>query len=112
METYAKTKSKLAQWWEGLSPKIDEAYQTTKDKANEFGRIGKLKYEIFQMRRVLLKCYQELGETTSTFASENKTFDMSGIENLNEMLSQINDLKTKISTLETEVARLQAEEEK
>ncbi len=112
METYAKTKSKLAQWWESLSPKIDEAYQTTKEKANDFGRLGKLKYEIFQTRRVLLKCYQELGETTSIFATENKTFDMSGIENLDEMLTQINELKATISTLESEAERLQAEEKK
>lgn len=112
METYVKSKSKLSQWWESLSPKIDEAYKTTKDKANEFGRLGKLKYEIFQMRRVLLKCYQELGETTSSYISENKSFDLNGVENLDSMLAQINELKTKISTLESEAERLQAEEKK
>ncbi|MFA6617928.1 MAG: hypothetical protein WCT23_02540 [Candidatus Neomarinimicrobiota bacterium] len=112
METYTKSKSKLSQWWESLSPKIDEAYKTTKDKANEFGKLGKIKYEIFQTRRILLKCYQELGESTSTFINENKTFDLGSIDNLNDMLSQIDELKTTISTLESEAERLQAEEKK
>lgn len=110
MNTYADVKTKLAQWWESLSPKIDEAYHTTKEKANDFGRVGKLKYEIFQTRRILLKCYQELGEITSTHISESNSFDLQGLDNLSDMLSQISELKTKISTLEDEATRLQAEE--
>lgn len=103
-------KSKLAQWWESLSPKIDEAYHTTKEKAGDFSRIGKLKYEIFQTRRVLLKCYQELGEKATEHLDGKKDHDLKDLENIDGMIVQIKDLKTKISTLEEEVTRLQAEE--
>lgn len=103
-------KSKLAQWWESLSPKIDEAYHTTKEKAGDFSRIGKLKYEIFQTRRVLLKCYQELGEKAVDHLDGKKDHDLKDLENIDGMIVQIKDLKTKISTLEEEVTRLQAEE--
>jgi hypothetical protein len=103
-------KSKLAQWWESLSPKIDEAYHTTKDKAGDFSRIGKLKYEIFQTRRVLSKCYQELGEKVIDHLDGRKDHDLKDLENIDGMIVQIKDLKTKISTLDDEVTRLQAEE--
>ena len=103
-------KSKLAQWWESLSPKIDEAYHTTKEKAGDFSRIGKLKYEIFQTRRVLLKCYQELGEKVVDHLDGKKDHELKDLENVDGMIVQIKDLKTKISTLEEEVTRLQAEE--
>jgi hypothetical protein len=103
-------KSKLAQWWESLSPKIDEAYHTTKDKAGDFSRIGKLKYEIFQTRRVLSKCYQELGEKVIDHLDGRQDHDLKGLENIDGMIVQIKDLKTKISTLDDEVTRLQAEE--
>ncbi len=110
MNTYDNVKSKLAQWWESLSPKIDEAYHTTKEKAGDFSRIGKIKYEIFQTRRVLLKCYQELGEKTTQHIDEKKSYDLKDLESVNEMTEQIRELKIKISTLEEEVIRLQAEE--
>ncbi len=110
MNTYDNVKSKLAQWWESLSPKIDEAYHTTKEKAEDFSRVGKIKYEIFQTRRVLLKCYQELGEKTTQHIDENKNYDLRELENINGMIEQIHDLKKKISTLEDEAIRLQAEE--
>ena len=110
MNADGNLKSKLAQWWESLSPKIDEAYHTTKDKAGDFSRIGKLKYEVFQTRRILLKCYQELGEKTTQHIDDNKNFDLQELENVNEMLEQIRELKTKISTLEIEITHLQAEE--
>lgn len=103
-------KTKLAQWWESLSPKIDEAYHTTKEKAGDFSRIGKLKYDIFQTRRVLLKCYQELGEKAVDHIDETKSHDLKGLEDIDGMVNQVQELKTKISTLEEEVARLQAEE--
>jgi len=103
-------KSKLAQWWESLSPKIDEAYHTTKEKAGDFSRIGKLKYEIFQTRRVLLKCYQELGEKTVDHLDGKKSHDLKDLDNIDGMIVQIKELKTKISALEEEVTRLQAEE--
>ena len=103
-------KSKLAQWWESLSPKIDEAYHTTREKAGEFSRIGKLKYEVFQTRRVLMKCYQELGEKMTQHIDDNDSYDLKDLENINEMIDQIRELKIKISTLEEEVTRLQAEE--
>ena len=110
MELTMSVKSKLSQWWESLSPKIDEAYHTTREKAGEFSRIGKLKYEVFQTRRVLIKCYQELGEKTTQHIENNDNYDLKGLENINEMIDQIRELKTKISTLEDEVTRLQAEE--
>ncbi|MCD6447268.1 MAG: hypothetical protein J7L40_03795 [Candidatus Marinimicrobia bacterium] len=110
MNADGNLKSKLAQWWESLSPKIDEAYHITKDKAGDFSRIGKLKYEVFQTRRILLKCYQELGEKTTQHIDNNKNFDLQELENINEMLEQIRELKTKISTLEIEITHLQAEE--
>ncbi len=103
-------KSKLSQWWESLSPKIDEAYHTTREKAGEFSRIGKLKYEVFQTRRVLMKCYQELGEKATEHIDNNKSYDLKDLESINEMTEQIRELKTKISTLEEEITRLQAEE--
>lgn len=110
MNTFYKTKSKLAQWWEGISPKIDEAYQVTKEKAGDFGHIGKLKYEIFQTQRILLKCYQELGGKTADRISEKHDYSMQDLENIDDMISQIRDLKNKITTLESEIIHLQAEE--
>jgi len=110
MELIMSVKSKLAQWWESLSPKIDEAYHTTREKAGEFSRIGKLKYEVFQTRRVLMKCYQELGEKMTQHIDDNDSYDLKDLENINEMIDQIRELKIKISTLEEEVTRLQAEE--
>lgn len=110
MNTYDNVKSKLAQWWESLSPKIDEAYHTTKEKAGDFSRIGKLKYEIFQTRRVLQKCYQELGEKTTDHIETTKNHDLKDLDGIDTMTVQIRELKTKISTLEDEVTRLQAEE--
>jgi murein L,D-transpeptidase YafK len=110
MNTDGNLKSKLAQWWESLSPKIDEAYHTTKDKAGDFSRIGKLKYEVFQTRRILLKCYQELGEKTTLYIDDNKNYDLKELESIDSMLEQVKDLKTKISTLENEITHLQAEE--
>ncbi len=110
MNSHGNAKSKLAQWWESLSPKIDEAYHTTKEKAGDFSRIGKLKYEVFQTRRILLKCYQELGEKTTVHIDDSKNYDLKELDNINEMLEQVNDLKTKISMLENEITHLQAEE--
>jgi len=110
MNPHGNSKSKLAQWWESLSPKIDEAYHTTKEKAGDFSRIGKLKYEVFQTRRILLKCYQELGEKTTDHIDVSKNYDLKELDNINEILEQVNDLKTKISTLENEITHLQAEE--
>ena len=110
MNSHGNAKSKLAQWWESLSPKIDEAYHTTKEKAGDFSRIGKLKYEVFQTRRILLKCYQELGENVTEHIGESENYDLKALENIKEMLEQVKDLKLKISTLENEITRLQAEE--
>lgn len=110
MITTENVKSKLAQWWESLSPKIDEAYQATKEKAEDFSRIGKIKYEVFQTRRILLKCYQELGEKTALHVETGRNYNLQELEHIDDMLLQINDLKMKISTLENEIIHLQAEE--
>ncbi|MBW6458180.1 MAG: hypothetical protein K0B52_03365 [FCB group bacterium] len=110
MNTFENVKGKLSQWWESISPKIDDAYQATKEKAGDFGRIGKLKYEIFQTRRVLLKCYQELGEKVVRRIEEQQSYDMLELEQMDDMLSQIRELKNKISALENEIIHLQAEE--
>lgn len=110
MKTEYNTKSRLARWWESISPKIDEAYQTTKEKAEDFGRIGKLKYDIYQTRRILLKCYQELGEKVAAWVDEKKDYNMQQLDHIDDMLTQIRDLKAKISSLEKEVIDLQAEE--
>ncbi|MDZ7820728.1 MAG: hypothetical protein U5N26_02310 [Candidatus Marinimicrobia bacterium] len=110
MKTEENTKSRLAQWWESISPRIDEAYKTTKEKAEDFGRIGKLKYDIYQTRRILQKCYQELGEKVAAWVDEKQDYNMQELEHIDDMLTQIRDLKEKISLLEKEVLELQAEE--
>ncbi|MCD6337323.1 MAG: hypothetical protein DRP93_06370 [Candidatus Neomarinimicrobiota bacterium] len=110
MNSHGNVKSKLAQWWESLSPKIDEAYHTTKEKAGDFSRIGKLKYEVFQTRRILLKCYQEFGEKTTQYIDDSKNYDLKELDNMDEMLEQIKNLKIKILTLENDITHLQAEE--
>jgi hypothetical protein len=110
MNTFEDIKGKLGRWWESISPKIDDAYQSTREKAGDFGRIGKLKYEIFQTRRILLKCYQELGEKVVQRIDGQQNYDMREMENIDDMLIQIRDLKVKISSLENEIIRLQAEE--
>jgi uncharacterized small protein (DUF1192 family) len=110
MKTEDSTKSRLAQWWESLSPKIDEAYQATKEKAGDFGRIGKLKYDIFQTRRVLTKGYEELGEKVAAWVDEREDYDMRELEHIDDMLTRIRDLKSRIAALEKEVTDLQAED--
>ncbi|MDZ7796284.1 MAG: hypothetical protein U5N56_04200 [Candidatus Marinimicrobia bacterium] len=110
MKTEDNTKSRLARWWESISPKIDDAYQTTKEKAEDFGRIGKLKYDIYQTRRILLKCYQELGEKVAAWVDEKQDYNMQQLDHIDDMLTQIRDLKAKIASLEKEVTDLQAEE--
>jgi len=108
MEAAAGFRSKFAKWWESISPKIDEAVQVTKDKADEFSRIGKLKYEIFQARRVLLKTYQELGEHTYQHLFENPG---TPVPDTDDMMERIAEIRMNISDMENEVIHLQTEEE-
>lgn len=109
MEAAANAKGKFAKWWESISPKLDEAVQVTKEKADEFSKIGKLKYEIFQMRRVLLKSYQELGEHTFKHAQDHKGDPMTDID---DMLASIQEMRLKVAEMENEIINLQCEDEK
>lgn len=115
MKVYDNVKNKLSRWWEGLSPKIDEAYQSTREKAGDYSRLGKLKYEVFQSRRVLQKCYQELGEKTAEYIDDGHGYDLQGLEQIEEMMNRIHDLRVKIGIMENEAKHLQetkAKEEK
>lgn len=115
MKVYDNVKNKLSRWWESLSPKIDEAYQSTREKAGDFSRLGKLKYEVFQSRRVLQKCYQELGEKAAEYIDDGHGYDLQGLEQIEEMMNRIHDLRVKIGMMENEATHLQetkAKEEK
>ncbi|MDD3096087.1 MAG: hypothetical protein WC372_09945 [Candidatus Neomarinimicrobiota bacterium] len=115
MKVYDNVKNKLSRWWESLSPKIDEAYQSTRDKAGDFSRLGKLRYEVFQSKRILQKCYQELGEKAAEYIDDGHGYDLQGLEQIEEMMNRIHDLRVKIGMMENEAEHLQetkAKEEK
>ncbi|NLA39767.1 MAG: hypothetical protein GX882_10425, partial [Methanomicrobiales archaeon] len=115
MKVYDNVKDKLSRWWEGFSPKIDEAYQNTLEKATDITRIAKLKYEIMQSQRILQKCHQELGEKAAEHIAEANSYDLQGLDRIEEIMNRIAELSSSIKEREEEVAKLQevkAKEEK
>ena len=93
-----------------VSKAADKAGEFTReaaDKAEEVTKLGKVKLDIFQIKRDIEKQFAELGGTVYQLIEEKKTKDLEKNENIKTCLSVVKDLEKKLKEKEKQYKSIQ-----
>jgi len=100
-------KKSLGEWATKAADKAGEFTREAADKAEEVTKLGKVKLDIFQIKRDIEKQFTELGGTIYKLINEKKAKEFEKNENIKACLSTIKDLEKKLKEKEKQYKSIQ-----
>ncbi len=100
-------KKGLGEWVTKAADKAGEFTREAADKAEEVTKLGKVKLDIFQIKRDIEKQFSELGGTVYQLIEDKKTKDFEKNENVKACLTAISDLEKKLKEKEKQYKSIQ-----
>lgn len=101
----------MSRFWEDLKKTMQKGFDATKDKAEEYGKIGKAKGEIVIIKQKINKAYGDLGEAVRPLIEKDKKSTLAKEEKVAAALKTLADLEKSIKQKEKEIAKAREEAE-
>lgn len=105
---WSDIKKSLGEWVTKAADKAGEFTREAADKAEEVTKLGKVKLDIFQIKRDIEKQFAELGGTVYHLIEEEKLKDIEKNENVNACIAIVKDLEKKLKEKEKQYKAIQA----
>lgn len=99
-DLWSDIKKSLGEWASKAANKAGELTREAADKAEEVTKLGKVKLDIFQIKRDIEKQFAELGGMVYQLILDKKTKDFEKNENVKSHLNVIKDLEKKLKEKE------------
>jgi hypothetical protein len=99
-DLWGDIKKSLGEWATKAADKAGELTREAADKAEEVTKLGKVKLDIFQIKRDIEKQFAELGGMVYKLILDKKTKDFEKNENVKSCLNIIKDLEKKLKEKE------------
>ena len=99
-DLWGDIKNSLGEWATKAADKAGELTREAADKAEEVTKLGKVKLDIFQIKRDIEKQFAELGGMVYQLILDKKTKDFEKNETVKSCLTVIQDLEKKLKEKE------------
>jgi hypothetical protein len=106
---WADIKKNLGEFVSKAADKAGEFTREAADKAEEVTKLGKVKLDIFQVKRDIEKQFSELGGTVYQLILDKKTKDLEKDEKVKACIVEIGNLEQKMKEKEAEYKKIQQE---
>lgn len=100
-------KKSLGEWVTKAADKAGEITREAADKAEEVTKLGKVKLDIFQIKRDMEKQFAEMGGTLYQLIQDKKLKDLEKNENIKACIAVIEDLEKKLREKEKQYKSIQ-----
>jgi hypothetical protein len=100
-------KKSLGEWATKAADKAGDFTREAADKAEEVTKLGKVKLDIFQIKRDIEKQFTELGGTIYKLINEKNAKEFEKNVNIKACLSTIRDLERKLKEKEKQYKSIQ-----
>lgn len=95
-----------------LLDSIREGLELVVDKTEEYSKIGKLKVDIFGIKRNIEKQFVELGGRVFELMTAATPTDINADEECRKIVETVKSLETQLQEKEVEIAKVKADKEK
>ncbi len=102
-------KKSLGEFVTKAADKAGELTREAADKAEEVTKLGKVKLDIFQIKRDIEKQFSELGGTVYQMILDKKTKDLEKDEKVKACITAIGNLEQKMKEKEAQYKQIQEE---
>jgi hypothetical protein len=102
-------KKSLGEFVTKAADKAGELTREAADKAEEVTKLGKVKLDIFQIKRDIEKQFSELGGTVYQMILDKKTKDLEKDEKIKACIAAIGNLEKKMKEKEAQYKQIQEE---
>ena len=96
--------------WDKMKKTLTEIYEAGREKAEEITKLGKVKLEIFNIKRQITSQFSELGGMVYHLIVETKTTHIAGNDRVKALVKKIQTLEDELKRKEEEIKEVRVEE--
>uniref|UniRef100_A0A7V0Z7J9 Uncharacterized protein n=1 Tax=candidate division WOR-3 bacterium TaxID=2052148 RepID=A0A7V0Z7J9_UNCW3 len=96
----------MPKFWDDFSRWLDDASKVLSKEAGDLTMKGKLKLEIFELKRQLQELFKELGQIFYGFFPLKGNEDFKGDQKIKHIVQKIKRIKNEIKNKETEYKKI------
>ena len=97
-------KDNMKEWGASAVEKAEEISRVAVAKGEEFTKISKIKIEIMQLEKEIIKNYEKLGKLVHRYAQNDNVVNFTGNTEFFEIIKQIDDNNIKINLRNNNIA--------
>ena len=100
----------MAELWEKIRKSLEDGYKVTKDKTEEFTKLGKLKIDILSTKHKISKNFTEIGGIVYEATREGKGDEVMASAEITDLVEAVKGLENELGEKESQYEEMTKKE--